>query len=102
VQVVPDWSSSFESRSVRCDTIAANHRDMCRFLSRNDDGYEKFLGFLRIDLRAIDEERHQAQRLAEEQKRIEEEKNALLRGSKEEQQRQGPSYQNPITEMKTH
>lgn len=41
-QVVPDSSSSFESREYGNDHIHANHMNMCRFGDRASDGYEKF------------------------------------------------------------
>lgn len=40
----------FEQR----DMINKNHMEMCRFGSRDDDGYEKFLGALRGYLKGIE------------------------------------------------
>lgn len=45
-KVVPDESSSLDSREYGNDTIHANHMGMCRFENENDDGYEKFIGVL--------------------------------------------------------
>ena len=45
-QVVPDWSSSLDSRRYGNDTIHANHMGMCQFKDENDDGYDKFKGTL--------------------------------------------------------
>ena len=44
VQVVPEESSSFGFRKFeQRDMINKNHMEMCRFASRDDDSYEKFL-----------------------------------------------------------
>ena len=45
-KVVPDQSSSFDSRKYGTDTIHANHMNMCRLDGKDDDGYEKFSGVL--------------------------------------------------------
>lgn len=45
-KVVPDHSSSFDSRKLGSDTIHANHMNMGRFNAKDDDGYEKFSGVL--------------------------------------------------------
>ena len=45
-KVVPNESSSLDSRKYGNDTIHANHMGMCRFQDENDDGYEKFKGVL--------------------------------------------------------
>lgn len=46
LKVVPDESSSLDSREYGNDTIHANHMGMCRFEDADDDGYEKFKGAL--------------------------------------------------------
>ena len=45
-KVVPNESSSLDSRKYGNDTVHANHMGMCRFEDENDDGYEKFKGVL--------------------------------------------------------
>lgn len=45
-KVVPNESSSLDSREYGNDTIHANHMGICRFEDENDDGYEKFKGVL--------------------------------------------------------
>lgn len=63
-KVVPEESSSFGFRKFeQRDMINKNHMEMCRFWSRDDDGYEKFLDALRGYLKEI----------ATEKERIEEE-----------------------------
>lgn len=45
-KVVPNESSSLDSRRYGNDTIPANHMDMGRFSDNNDEGYDKFLNVL--------------------------------------------------------
>lgn len=46
-KVVPDESSSFDSRKFEViDSINANHMNMCRFSGHEDDGYKKFVAAL--------------------------------------------------------
>ena len=45
-KVVPNESSSLDSRKYGNDTIHANHMNMCRFSTKDDDGYEKFSAVL--------------------------------------------------------
>ncbi|PMD21888.1 hypothetical protein NA56DRAFT_645131 [Hyaloscypha hepaticicola] len=52
-KVVNDVSSSFTGTE-RCQTINANHREMCRFRTKHDDGYKKIVGELRIFLSAVE------------------------------------------------
>ncbi len=53
--MVNDGSSSFTGTE-RCHTINANHREMCRFRTKHDDGYKKIVGELRIYLSAVEAE----------------------------------------------
>lgn len=46
LKVVPNESSTLDSRKYGNDTIHANHMNMCRFNTKADDGYEKFSGIL--------------------------------------------------------
>jgi hypothetical protein len=48
-------SSSFTGTE-RCQTINANHKEMCRFRTKHDDGYKKIVGELRIYLSAVEAE----------------------------------------------
>jgi pimeloyl-ACP methyl ester carboxylesterase len=74
-KIVPDESSSFDSRKFEVvDTISANHMDMCRFGSKDDNGYKKFVGALANFLRHVD---CQAKEIAERMKA--ERKEELLR-----------------------
>ena len=57
-QVVPDESSSLDSRKYGNDTIHAHHMGMCRFEDKNDDGYEKFKGVLANFLKQISEQQN--------------------------------------------
>ena len=52
-KVVPDWSSILESREYGTDIIHANHMNMCRFQSQDDDGYTKFAGVLKRLLKSV-------------------------------------------------
>lgn len=45
-KVVSNESSSLDSRKYGNDTIHANHMNMCRFSTKDDDGYEKFSAVL--------------------------------------------------------
>ena len=47
IKVVPNESSSLDSRKYGSDTIHANHMGMCRFEDESDDSYEKFNGVLK-------------------------------------------------------
>ena len=47
-----DFSSSLDGTERR-QTINANHLDMCRYTSKNDDGYQKVVGELQIILSGI-------------------------------------------------
>ena len=67
-KVVPDQSSSFDSRKHGSDTIHANHMNMCRLNAKDGDGYEKFSGVLekyigqiRTEKNEANEERRQSQ-----------------------------------------
>ena len=67
-KVVPDQSSSFDSRKHGRDTIHANHMNMCRLNGKDDDGYEKFSGVLenyigqiRTEKKKADEVRRESQ-----------------------------------------
>jgi hypothetical protein len=51
--VVNDASSSFTGIE-RCQTINANHREMCRFRTKHDDGYKKIVGELKMFLSAVE------------------------------------------------
>ncbi|MCJ1359347.1 MAG: hypothetical protein MMC33_009349 [Icmadophila ericetorum] len=51
-KVVDDFSSSLDGTERR-QTINANHLDMCRYTSKNDDGYQKVVGELQIILSGI-------------------------------------------------
>ena len=59
-KVVPDCSSSFDSRKHGSDTIHANHMNMCRFNAKDDDGYEKFSGVLAKYIGQIRTEKNEA------------------------------------------
>ena len=59
-KVVPDQSSSFDSRKHGSDTIHANHMNMCRINAKDDDSYEKFSGILAKYIDQIDNEKHEA------------------------------------------
>ncbi|KAI9710418.1 MAG: hypothetical protein M1812_007454 [Candelaria pacifica] len=61
-KVVPDESSSFDSRRLeRIDTIDANHMNMCRFRGQHDEGYNKFLGAVAGVLKGIQEQSRRAE-----------------------------------------
>jgi hypothetical protein len=45
-QIVDDASSSLDSTAERKDSIDANHVMMCRFLSKDDEGYIKTIGVI--------------------------------------------------------
>lgn len=65
-QVVPDESSSFESRAIEeRDTINQNHMNMCRFQSCEDEGYQKFSGALKGFLGALAAEKEQSTNVAQ-------------------------------------
>ena len=57
-KVVPNDSSSLDSRKYGNDTIHANHMNMCRFNAKDDDGYEKFRGALAKFIEEIRSEQH--------------------------------------------
>ena len=59
-KVVPNESSSLDSRKFGNDTIHANHMGMCRFQDENDDGYEKFKGVLANFIARIKSEQQNA------------------------------------------
>ena len=78
-KVVPDESSSFDSRRFEeVDTINANHMNMCRFRSKDDDGYIKFVGALAGCLKTIQQKSREI-----EAKKLEAEK------AKEKERRKG-------------
>ena len=55
-KVVPNKSSSLDSRKFGNDTIHANHMGMCRFQDKSDDDYEKFKGVLATFITGIKSE----------------------------------------------
>ena len=65
-KVVPDQSSSFDSRKNGSDTIHANHMNMCRLNGKDDDGYEKFSGVLEKYIGQIRTEKSKANKVRRE------------------------------------
>ena len=65
-KVVPDQSSSFDSRKHGSDTIHANHMNMCRLNTKDDDGYEKFSGVLEKYIDQIRAEKNEANKVRRE------------------------------------
>ncbi len=59
--MVPDWSSSFDSRDYGNDFIHANHMNICRFVDRKDDGYLKFNGVLEAYIHEVNEKQQKLQ-----------------------------------------
>ena len=75
-KVVPDESSAFGFRDFeQRDFINSNHMEMCRFPSRDDDGYKKSLMALRDIISSINQKGEQS--LSEAQRRNED----ILQGS---------------------
>lgn len=62
MKVVPNESSSLDSRKYGNDTIHANHMNMCRFEANDDDGYEKFSGILAKYIGQIKSERDEGEK----------------------------------------
>lgn len=62
LKVVPNESSSLDSRKYGNDTIHANHMNMCRFTTKADDGYEKFSGMLTKYIDQIKTDQHEAEK----------------------------------------
>ncbi|KAI9695684.1 MAG: hypothetical protein M1836_006136 [Candelina mexicana] len=82
-KVVPDESSSFDSRKFETlVNINANHINMCRFRDRNDDGYGKFAGAMAAILKIIKQKSRTAEAEKLEAKQAEEAafQEDLLRG----------------------
>ena len=65
-KVVPDESSSLDSRKYGTDTIHANHIGMCRFEDENDDGYEKFRGVFANFIAEIKKKQQNAMKISPE------------------------------------
>ena len=53
-KVVEDDSSKMESSYETVQTIDANHMEMARYETRDDDGYNKVLGALKIFLKTLE------------------------------------------------
>lgn len=53
-KVVEDYSSKMESSYETVQTIDANHMEMARYGTRDDDGYNKVCGTLRIFLKNLE------------------------------------------------
>ena len=69
-KVVPDESSAFGFRDFeQRDFINSNHMEMCRFPSRQDDGYRKSMMALRDTINSI---RHRGKQLLSEAQRRDE------------------------------
>jgi hypothetical protein len=41
MQIVPEFSACFDGFRVKTASIRADHMDMCKFDSANDDGYKR-------------------------------------------------------------
>lgn len=69
-KVVPNESSSLDSRKYGNDTIHANHMNMCRFDGGKDDGYEKFKGVLENFVAELKSEQQSATKASSEREEI--------------------------------
>ncbi|KAH8657439.1 hypothetical protein BGZ60DRAFT_472219 [Tricladium varicosporioides] len=54
-EVVDDVSSSFTGTE-RCQTINANHMSMCRFMTKNDNGYKKVVDEIQIYISTMEKD----------------------------------------------